>query len=95
MANVQRTIKHGTIGGYQAHKRRGEAACDLCSSAWRIYYRRKRKALPRFISREDFERRQKDRRDKRKLRYDARRGGRDMVSGFDRKTGLPREENDA
>lgn len=35
-------IRHATIGGYAAHKRRGETACVPCRNVWRDYYRKDR-----------------------------------------------------
>ena len=49
LAGVQRAIKHGTIGGYVAHRRRGETACSSCRLAWRLYYRNRNGTVPRVI----------------------------------------------
>ena len=40
-------IKHGTYGGYSAHTRRGEEACDSCKKANAIYQQEKRKERAR------------------------------------------------
>lgn len=34
-----RPITHGTYGGYRAHRRRGEAACEVCRLAQNAYER--------------------------------------------------------
>lgn len=49
---------HGTIAGYQAHRRRGEEACDECKRAHREYMRRYRdgEIEPREISRAEKQR---------------------------------------
>lgn len=39
MSRPVKSINHGTYGGYQAHLRRGEEACDLCLAAGRVYRR--------------------------------------------------------
>lgn len=31
-------IKHGTVAGYKAEKRRGLTTCPACKTAWRRYY---------------------------------------------------------
>lgn len=35
----RKSIEHGTIAGYQAHRRRKEQACAACREAWRSYYK--------------------------------------------------------
>jgi hypothetical protein len=35
---------NGTVGGYLKHRRRGEDACPMCLTAWRIYYQKQRAA---------------------------------------------------
>lgn len=47
MSGTLKPIKHGTIGGYMAHRRREQAACASCTSAWRMYYQNRNGALPR------------------------------------------------
>lgn len=51
-------ILHGEQGGYQAHRRRGEEACDECKRAHREYMRRYRdgEVEPREISRAEKQR---------------------------------------
>ena len=45
-------ITHGTAAGYNAHRRRGEAQCDSCQTAWREdQTRRRRLQAPRPIGR--------------------------------------------
>lgn len=46
MANTHRPCKHGTVGGYQCHKRRREPACAPCIVAWRVYYQKRNGSLP-------------------------------------------------
>lgn len=36
---ARRDIKHGTVAGYQTHRRRKDPACEMCKMAWRMYYR--------------------------------------------------------
>jgi hypothetical protein len=37
---VLKPIRHGTNGGYHAHRARGEAACQACKRAHAAYNRR-------------------------------------------------------
>lgn len=39
-------IHHGTYGGYQVHRRRGEEACPSCLDAQAAYMRQLREANP-------------------------------------------------
>lgn len=41
---AQRPVKHGTIGGYSAHRYRGEAPCALCRQAMTDYCRERDRA---------------------------------------------------
>lgn len=34
-------VKHGTVAGYLAERRRGLQTCRSCRRAWRIYYQRR------------------------------------------------------
>lgn len=43
-AKAKAEVKHGTYGGYQAHRKRGEAACDDCRAALTAYARAYRAA---------------------------------------------------
>lgn len=45
MSRTREPVKHGTYGGYQAHKRRGEDACDECKAANTQYRRNAREAV--------------------------------------------------
>ncbi len=49
MSNMPRAIKHGTIGGYQAERRRGVPHCGSCLTAWRMYWQAYNGSLPRRV----------------------------------------------
>lgn len=42
----RKEIEHGTVAGYQAHRKRGQEACEFCKGALAEYSRRYRKEHP-------------------------------------------------
>jgi len=43
MSGKPKSISHGTYGGYQAHRKRDEDACEACREALREYMRQRRR----------------------------------------------------
>ena len=111
MVGKRQPVKHGTIGGYVTHKRRGQEACGACRQAWRMYYQRRNDGLPKFVrvarTKEDklkarlaAERREHEMRlnRERQARFQAKRrasGAEDQTVGVEPVAELPPQDSDA
>ena len=77
MSRPPAEIRHGTPGGYMAHRRRGETPCSACKAGWRAYYQKRNGGKPRTINLRDrrraaAEKREQDRKAVEKLRSQIR-----------------------